>query len=265
MEDSHLLDDGLLMDDLGPWSEDKYKLVGLYVRLFATGMKFKWEKRVYIDLYSGAGIGKVRGRLVMGSPLIALTAADPFDLYIFCEVDEKRLGVLRQRAERIAQARRIEYVAGDCNAVVDKICSLIPRASPGNKVLSLCFVDPYDIGIKFSTIAKLSTRFIDFLVLLAVYMVANRNLGYYERPENKKVDEFLGLTNWRELWEAGKHSVRFPEFLARQYSKRMTDLDYIDQPLHNMKKVRNEERIRLYTDSRCSRAIKRHTIFGVKC
>src|SRR5262249_51164371 len=140
------------------------------VRLFATGMKFKWEKRVYVDLYSGSGIGKLRGtgKLVMGSPLIALNATDPFDLYIFCEVDERKLDALKQRAEKIAPKQKIEYVLGDCNAVADKICSLIPRASPGSKVLSLCFVDPYDIGIRFSTITKLSVRFIDFLVLLAV-------------------------------------------------------------------------------------------------
>jgi three-Cys-motif partner protein len=148
MPDGPLLDDGLPMADLGAWCEDKYKLIGLYVSLFATGMKFKWDRRVYVDLYSGPGIGRIRGtqRLEMGSPLIALTAKDPFDLYIFCEKDEVKLQALKTRAQRIAPERKIEYIQGDCNAVADAICDRIPRASSEQKVLSLCVVDPYDIG-----------------------------------------------------------------------------------------------------------------------
>lgn len=245
MEERRLIDDGLMMDDLGVWCEDKYQLVGLYVTLFATGMKLKWNQRVYIDLYSGAGIGRIKGtgKLVMGSPLIALTTNDPFDLYIFCEVDRNKLRALKERAERIAPGRRIEYVGGDCNAVADTICNLIPRASSDNKVLSLCFVDPYDIGIKFSTIRKLSTRFVDFLVLLAVYMDANRAAVHYLKPGNKKVADFLDLPDWRDIWKREKENpVKFPEFLARQYAQRMTSLDYIDQPLYKMRIIRNDEK-----------------------
>lgn len=245
MDESRLLDDGLPMDEVGAWCEDKYKLVGLYIKLFATGMKFKWKQRVYIDLYSGAGIGKIRGttRFVMGSPLMALSATDPFDLYIFCEVDDDKRHALKERAERIAPKRRVEYVSGDCNAAADAILGLIPSASSDKKVLSLCFVDPYDIGFKFSTLKKLSTRFVDFLVLLAVYMDANRAALHYMKPNNKKVDEFLDLPTWRETWSRERENpTKFPEFLARQYAKQMTGLGYIDQPLYNMRIIRNEEK-----------------------
>jgi three-Cys-motif partner protein len=244
MEDRSLQDDGLFMDEQGAWCEDKYKLVGLYIKLFATGMKFKWDQRVFIDLYSGAGIAKIRGtgRLVMGSPLIALNVADPFDSYVFCEKDEEKLEALKQRAHKIAAGREIHYIAGDCNSVVDRVLDRIPRASSEQKVLSLCCVDPFDIGIKFSTIEKLSTRFVDFLVLLAVYMDANRAYVHYLKPENKKVDDFLGLPGWREIWEQEKIRTKFPEFLARQYSQRMTQLGYLDQELYKMKRVRSDEK-----------------------
>lgn len=208
-------------------------------------MKFKWDQRVYIDLYSGAGIGKIRGteKLVMGSPLIALSATDPFDRYIFCEVDEDKLAALKQRAQRIAPGRKIEYVSGDCNAVADRICGLIPRGSSDNKVLTLCFADPCDIGIKFSTIRKLSTRFVDFLVLLAVCMDANRAYVHYLRPENKKVDEFLDLPDWRSIWENEKYAaIKFPDFLAQRYARQMNQLGYLEQPLYNMTKVRSDEK-----------------------
>jgi hypothetical protein len=71
-------DDRLPCSEVGAWAENKYTLVGLYDRLFSTGMKKKWQTRVYIDLYSGPGFVRVRGtgRMLMGSPLLALGAPD---------------------------------------------------------------------------------------------------------------------------------------------------------------------------------------------
>lgn len=245
VDSTSIHDDGLTTPEVGGWSEDKYKLVGLYSKLFATGMKFKWEQRVFIDLYAGAGIVKIRGteKRVFGSPLISLTLRDPFDFYIFCEESESNLNALKERAKRIAPNQKVEYVPGDCNEKVDRICSLIPRHSENQKVLCLCFVDPYDISTKFSTIQKLSSRYVDFLVLLALYMDANRNYENYLRPGNRKVDNFLGLTDWRDRWNAEKYtSIKFPEFLAREYAKQMARLNYLDQQLYNMKKVRSDEK-----------------------
>ena len=41
-------DDGLFCPEVGKWAEDKHSLVSLYAKLFSTGMKEKWEERVYI-------------------------------------------------------------------------------------------------------------------------------------------------------------------------------------------------------------------------
>lgn len=47
--------DGLACPDVGSWAEIKYRLLALYDELFSTGMKNKWNQRVYVDLYAGAG------------------------------------------------------------------------------------------------------------------------------------------------------------------------------------------------------------------
>jgi hypothetical protein len=73
-------------------------------------------------------------------------------------------------------AANVDFVPGDCNEKVGEILSAIPAHSKKHTVLSFCFVDPWDIGIRFSTIERLSQRFVDFLVLLALYMDANRNV-----------------------------------------------------------------------------------------
>src|SRR6185312_10198010 len=151
-------DDGLVCPQVGSWAEQKYRLVALYDELFATGMKDKWGKRVYVDLYSGAGLARIQNTSVVlkGSPILALTVHHPFDKYVFCEESPDLLAALKTRSKRIAPNADIEYVVGDCDAKIDKICAAIPKPSANNTVLSLCCVDPFDFGIRFETLRRLS-------------------------------------------------------------------------------------------------------------
>ena len=236
-------DDGLPVPEVGPWAETKHNVVSYYARLFSTGMKRKWKKRIYVELYAGAGCSKIRdtSRIIMGSPLRALSLPDPFDKYIFCEEDPALLGALKLRAKQIAPTAEIVFVPGSCNDRISDIVSEIPIGSRDNKVLSLCFVDPCDIGIKFSTIRFLSEKrygYVDFLVLLALYMDANRNNQNYVNPRSTKVADFLDLAGWRTDWataEAG--GVLFPRFLAEAFSRRMESLGCIFQPIYKMKEI----------------------------
>ena len=76
--------DGLACPEVGSWAKDKYRLIALCDELFSSGMKNKWN-RLYIDLYAGAGYGRIKGTstVLKGSPVLALTVPSPFDKYIF--------------------------------------------------------------------------------------------------------------------------------------------------------------------------------------
>lgn len=245
-----LSDDGLSLPDVGRWAETKYGLVSYYDELFSTAMRDRWGTRVYIDLYSGAGYAQIKStnRVVPGSPLLALAVPHPFDTYVFCESNAELLKALRQRIEKHFPKANVHYVEGDCNDRIDEILALIPSHSRTQTVLSFCFVDPREIDIRFSTIRKPSQRFVDFLVLLALFMDANRNVAHYTSLSNHKVDEFLGSSTWRSKWaEAENEGGNFPHFLAEEYARRMQDLGYIPPPLYKMKKVRtDEENVPLY-------------------
>lgn len=169
-------DDGLLCPEVGSWAAEKHGLVSMYAKLFSTGMKNKWKSRVYIELYAGAGLYRIRDstRIIAGSPITALHLDNPFDKYIFCEKRPEELEALKARASQIARSANISYILGDCNERVGDILGEIPTHSTGHGVLSLCFADPYDIGIRFDTFRNLSDRYVDFLVLLALYSDANR-------------------------------------------------------------------------------------------
>ena len=131
-------DDGLISPDVGGWAETKYLLLAMYDELFSTGMKNKWDQRVYIDLYAGAGYNRVQGtsKFLKGSPIIALTVTDPFDKYIFCEESVALVSALKARVQRIAPHANVAYILGKCDTEIKKIYHEIPKASPSNKVLS---------------------------------------------------------------------------------------------------------------------------------
>ena len=238
--------DGLKTTPIGRWALDKYSLVSLYAELFSTGMKDKWPTRVYVDLCAGSGFSTIEGAasLYWGSPLLALRVPHPFDKYIFCERDAASLQALRARVTRLFSDAEVRFVEGDCDDQIENIVAQIPD-QPG--VLSFCFADPFDLSIKFSSILRLASRRIDFLFMLALHMDGNRNVAHYAGSGNNKIDEFLGLSNWRELWKQAEERGRpFPRFLAEQFSEQMARIGYIPIPFHMMKQIRSDGNSPLY-------------------
>lgn len=153
-------------------------------------MKNLWERRVYIDLFAGAGRARLENsnRIVEASPLQVLGIKDPFDRYIFCDIEQENIDVLKQRVERHHPGRDVQYVVGDSNQTMAKVIGHIPPHSKDRRVLSFCCADPYKVAnLKFKTIETLAAnRAIDFLVLLPTGMDAIRN-QHKEKPFDRGV------------------------------------------------------------------------------
>jgi three-Cys-motif partner protein len=238
-------DDGLISPEVGPWAETKYRLLALYDELFSTGMKNKWDQRVYIDLYAGAGYSHISDTSahLKGSPVIALTVTDSFDKYIFCEESVDLLEALKIRTTRLTPDADVTFIHGNCDAEIDQICGAVPKAAQNNTVLSLCLADPFDFGMKFETLRRLSSFYIDFVVLVAIGMDASRNYDHYVNGNSTKIDEALGNTEWRDRWKAvGIRRSDFRPFLASEFSMSMESLGYLKVPPDRMKLVRSIEK-----------------------
>ena len=107
----------------------------------------------------------------------------------------------------------------------------------------LGFADPFDIGLKFGTIKTSSSRFVDFIVLLAVYSDANRAYKRYVMEDAVKFDQFLGSSTWRDRWRiAETDAILFPKFLASEFAASMETLGYLPTPIHKLKRVRSDEK-----------------------
>jgi len=211
-------------------------------------MKKKWECRVGIDLFAGAGRARIRGskRIVEASPLQALGVTDPFDRYIFCELDPEKLAALQQRVSSKYPTRDVTYVVGDSNQNVDTVLSHIPQYRFGFRVLSFCFVDPFNVAnLKFETISKLADggRKIDFLVLIPTGMDAQRN---WER-ESGSYGEFLGNTNWRAVWERERRTdPSFANFFVNEFARSMVRIGYRWEGIASTEVIKNKKRSPLY-------------------
>jgi len=234
-------DDGLPMNEkgVGSWSVEKYRLLASYINQFSTGTKKAWGHRTFIDLYAGAGYSRLRnGSILKGSPMLSLSARDPFDQYLFCEEDPVSLSTLETRVHRDHPSSSVKFFEGDCNIKIDEIIDSVPR----HNSLTLCFVDPYNLSIKFGTLAKLAARRIDLLCLLALHMDANRAYDIYMAQESSKVDSFLGTSEWKQAFKDAERPRRdFPIFLAEFFAKRMSTLGFEETPTHSMHLVRTDD------------------------
>jgi len=243
-------DDGLVTNPIGPWAEEKYRYVGMYAEMFATGMKNKWPRRLYLDLFSGPGYSRVRdtGRVVLGSPMIALSLPDPFDAYVFSDESPEALDALRTRLARLDKQLPVTYIPGDANVAVARIVKVV-SATPSKGTLSFCFLDPYKLNIHFQTVQRIAEgRAVDFLILLALYIDANRNIQWYVGDDNPTIDLFLGDRTWRPRWKTAERAGdSIVKFLANEYSARMGQIGYLTMTLEDMVKVRtHDKRLPLY-------------------
>jgi three-Cys-motif partner protein len=236
-------DDNLYAPEVGAWCEQKYLLLANYAQIFATSMKEKWDERVYIDLFSGAGLARIKdsSKFVLGSPLLALTVNDPFDSYIFCDQNTTCIDALKRRATMIAPEAMTHYVTGDANSVIDEVIGHMPAFSANHRVLAFCFVDPFSLSnLRFETIRALSGRFVDFLIHLPA-MDPRRNVDTYVGSSDI-VDVFLGDRLWRDEWAKHKHKVTFDFFVAQQFGARMKALSYGHSGLDESVFVRSTEK-----------------------
>jgi three-Cys-motif partner protein len=239
-------DDGLPTPEIGTWGEEKYRHVLLYASLFIRSMRTKWDSLIYLDLFAGSGRSRIRGtkRIVSASPLLILGMPEAFDKYIFCEGLRTNAEVLEKRCRRDFPNRKVTVIPGDANISTGKLIAEMPRPGRRQKVLGFCFLDPFQMqNLHFTTIATLSQRFIDFLVLIPSSMDANRNERNYIQPGNKIFENFVGNPKWRIRWKKEKVSGKsFEHFVIEEFGRSMQGLGYIDAGLKEAIMIRSDDK-----------------------
>ena len=226
-----LEDDDLYTLEVRSWAEGKYRLVKLYAEMFSTSMKDRWGYRIYIDLFAGPGRSRIQesGRIVPGSPMIALDVPDRFNRYIFCEKDETAAAALEARVQRDYEGLDVRIFRGDANERVDDIMDILPRPTRNSTVLSFCFLDPFRLSdLRFETIRMLSTRYADFLILIPSGFDGQRNwYRHFLEDDGTPLDGFVGTPHWREAWQSRTRAAQsFEAFLTDFFCGQMKELGF---------------------------------------
>lgn len=223
------VDDGLYLPTIRRHSLEKIGIHNRYAELFATAIQAKWTQRAYLGLYAGAGRARLANttEIVETSAMSVLRQRHPFTHHIFVDDNRDCLQALELRADAVGRSSDCTFIHGDVNAVTALIRAALPSFSREKGLLSFCFVDPFDIKLKFATIRALSDRRMDFLVLLMLGGDARRNLRmYFEDESSTLVADFIDRPDWRREYraESDRSIVRF---LARKFDEAMVSLGYL--------------------------------------
>jgi len=220
--------DGLLVRPVGRWSTDKLHYVDQYMDIFSNGMKNKWERLVYIDLFSGPGRSRIRGtgREIDGSPLFALNAKYPFTHLFLNDSNADATDALRSRLNDRAGGRKITLATQDCNvAAYDARDQFVGRS------LGMAFIDPTAFQITFDAIEEMTSGLrIDLIITLMTGYLRR----FIEHPSlQARLDPFFGSRDWRQFVDlrASGGRVEFRHLLDH-YEAQLRKLGYRDVDDH---------------------------------
>jgi three-Cys-motif partner protein len=243
------LPDGRLLHSSKPHSYEKLFYWSRVLQEFARLTKNGWAgKRVCIDLFSGCGIYRdiETHQLGWGSPLLALHAIDPFDVYIFGDRKPKRAEALAARVEdtnlaaHVSQLHlddpdlmhavadfkalqvhgpKVAVITGDANRAVPFVKLMMPGL-PGRRI-ALTMVDPYGVKFAWDSLAGLTLHErMDLLMLFPEDMDIERNLRH-----EKRLDRYMPPgADWRAAVARSRNTGRAMRELYQDGIERLLGL-----------------------------------------
>ncbi len=194
-------DDGLPMEEVGPWAKEKHELLCRYVDMSkAARAKYLGPNKggaAFIDLFCGPGRCKVKttGEVIDGGALSAwkksVEGGKPFSKVIVADADQERLDAMVQRL--VAAGAPVVSKCGP--AATTTLFALQQTPAYG---LNFAYLDPYNLeALDFDIFRKMSKiKRLDILVHLSK-MDLQRNLDSNIAATVSAFDSFA--PGWRKV------------------------------------------------------------------
>ena len=192
-------DDGLPLDEVGPWAKEKHERLRKYVDISRAARR-KWVHGTggasYVDLYCGTGRAIVRDteERIDGSPLVAFKCARdggvPFSEIHIADASEESC---RAAERRIIKAGGLPLVeVGPAEQTAHRI---VRKLNPYG--LHFVFLDPYNLqDLPFSVIGAFGRlKYVDMLIHVSAQDL-QRNLDAYSISIDSPLDSFA--PGWRQ-------------------------------------------------------------------
>jgi len=189
-----------------PWTILKLFVLLHYVPVYTSIIRDRYDKMVYIDLFSGSGLLAYKNTEVpvAGSPIVTLyVALEPFDHAFLNDLSKKKRELLSKRINYLKEHNlinvyNISCTQGDANSIIYEILENLI----GKKVHGLIFIDPSGLEFRWASLEallKVRLRF-DIIMLYQSYSVAMQALSRIRRErEGVKAEAlhvFIGDKDW---------------------------------------------------------------------
>lgn len=198
--DQNMLDDdGLPLDEVGPWVQQKHSLLRRYIDI-SRGVRAKFVAgpggATYVDLFCGTGRAVIRDteEKIDGSPLVAFKCARdggvPFSQMHIADASAEKCQAAQKRLTK-AGASPSAYV-GSAEQSAKQVAKRLNAYG-----LHFIFLDPYNLqALPFSVIEAFARlKRVDMLIHVSAQDL-QRNLGSYIRPGDSRLERFA--PGWRQ-------------------------------------------------------------------
>jgi len=188
-------------DEIGYWSEIKIDIIRDYAGAYSKILTSKNLPHVYIDAFAGAGqhVSKQTGRVVPGTPKIALDVQPPFREYHFIDLNAAKMDHLQNLA---GNKPNVHFYAADCNDILtDRI---FPTLEYKSYRRAICLLDPYGLHLNWNVILhagqlKTVDMFLNFPVMDINRNALWRNPDRVTAEQRARLSSFWGDESWRQV------------------------------------------------------------------
>lgn len=202
----------------------KLDVIGEYLSMYQKALSNTSFKTIYIDAFAGSGevplaenkvdlLNDEEARTVIaGSADRALSVTPLFDRYIFIDERKNCINALSARFSGQKTDGNLEYVIGDANEHVQKICKNQQWRSQRGVVL----LDPFGNQVHWETVVAIAeTKALDLWYLFPAGLGVFRqisNKGTVDPTHEASLTRLLGTDDWKRAFlEPSKQGNLFDE------------------------------------------------------
>lgn len=214
---------GLLVENVGPWATDKLKIVTDYIQASGAARRdYLRTGAAYIDVFCGPGRSKIRttGQFIDGSPVAAFKKAEgslaPFTSVNISDADPELLAAAEKRLSAIGAP--VQAFLGPASSAMPKIVQSLNRYG-----LHFAFLDPHNLGtLSFDLFVTLATlKRIDIIVHVSLSDL-QRNADRYTSAAHDQFDKFA--PGWRDHVGTDMNQSALRAAILEYWSKKVTKI-----------------------------------------
>jgi three-Cys-motif partner protein len=164
-------------------------------------------------------------RIIETSALGVLRLPHRFTHYVYVDQDERCIQALEARSKPLRTGVDITIINADVNDCAEQVRSALPPFNKERGSLSFCFVDPFDLRLRFDTIRELGQLKMDFLVLLMLGVDGRRNFQQYlDDSTSTRIGDLIDCPGWRTEYQPHVRPIRF---LLSKFDEAMQRIGYL--------------------------------------